>query len=259
MFQVCLSALITKMCWVRVLPMKRFCVPSSRKVSVPKSTHYANWIRLFSLFPQRLHHHPGIKAWCCNLCRSLRRSLAAGWRVSSQGRCTWESLLCVSFQQTTVFAHIFWCCIFAMECIGMHLVCLFFLQFSTYYFCICMCLNASVLVTFSSVVACACVTCVCVCLKAAGAGAQRMTACLWRSETQTLWSRLRVSCLPAVTVPLASRSASHPLPFPLKAATQEIKSCFQTKTREERRAQTLQKWVVWKGCDGEVYGSKSSS
>lgn len=162
MFQVCLSALITKMCWVRVLPMKRFCVPSSRKVSVPKSTHYANWIRLFSLFPQCLHHHLGIKAWCCNLCRSLRRSLAAGWRVSSQGRCSWESLLCVSFQQTTVFAHIFWCWIFAMECIGMHLVCLFFLQFSTYYFCICMCLNASVLVTFSPVVACACVTCVCV-------------------------------------------------------------------------------------------------
>lgn len=137
--------------------------------------------------------------------------------------------------------------------------CLFiFLRFSTYYFCICICLNARVLVTFLPVVACACVTCVCVCLKAAGAGAHRMTACLWRSETQTLWSRLRVSCLPAVTLPLASRSASHPLPFPLKAATQEIESCFQTKTREKRRAQTLQKWVVWKGCDGEVYGSKSS-
>lgn len=118
MFQVCLSALITKMCWVRVLPMKRFCVPSSRKVSVPKSTHYANWIRLFSLFPQRLHHHLGIKAWCCNLCRSLRRSMAAGWRVSSQGRCSWESLLCVSFQQTTVFAHMY---LFQLHiCYGVH-------------------------------------------------------------------------------------------------------------------------------------------
>jgi len=90
MFQVCLSALITKMCWARKLPMRRFCTPSNRMVSLPKSTHYVNWIR-FSLFPQHLHHHLGIKAWCCKPHRSLRRPLAPGWRASSQGRCSWES------------------------------------------------------------------------------------------------------------------------------------------------------------------------
>lgn len=61
MFWVCLNALITKMCGVRELPARRFCGPSSRKVWVPKSTHYINWIRSFSLFPQRLHHQLGIK------------------------------------------------------------------------------------------------------------------------------------------------------------------------------------------------------
>lgn len=91
MFQVGLSALITKMCWARELPMKRSCVPSSWRVSVTKSTHYVNWIRLFSLFPQHLHHHLGIKAGCCNTRCSLTRPLELGWRAPSEGRCFWET------------------------------------------------------------------------------------------------------------------------------------------------------------------------
>lgn len=179
MFQVCLSALITKMCWVRVLPMKRFCVPSSRKVSVPKSTHYANWIRLFSLFPQRLHHHLEIKAWCCNLCRSLRRSLAAGWRVSSQGRCSWESLLCVSFQQTTVFAHMY---LFQLHiCYGVHRYapCLF----------VCFFTILNVLFLHLHVFKCECFgnsfACGCLCMC-------HMRVCVWKQQAQELkeWQRV---------------------------------------------------------------------
>lgn len=243
MFQVCLSALITKMCWVRVLPMKRFCVPSSRKVSVPKSTHYANWIRLFSLFPQRLHHHLGIKAWCCNLCR---RSLAAGWRVSSQGRCSWESLLCVSFQQTTVFAHIFWCCIFAMECIGMHLVCLFFLQFATYYFCICMCLNASVLVTFSPVVACACVTCVCVSESSRGRSSKNDSVSVAVRNSNPLISSqslLPPSCHCASGIPLGLS----PPPVPFEGSYPGNWKLFSNKDKRREKSTDTAKMGSLKG------------
>ena len=39
--------------------MKRSRAPSSRVVSVPKSTHYVNWIRLFFALPSTLTSSPG--------------------------------------------------------------------------------------------------------------------------------------------------------------------------------------------------------
>lgn len=74
MFQVCLSTLITKMCCKRAANEKG-CALSKRMISIPKSTHCVNWIRLFSLFLQHLHHHLGRKSWCCNPiepCMSVR-------------------------------------------------------------------------------------------------------------------------------------------------------------------------------------------
>lgn len=160
MFQVCLSAIISKMCWEPELPKKTFCFSSKQRDSCSKVNTLCKLKRdYFSLFPSHLHHHLEIKAWCRNQRRGLRRPHLPRWRAQSQGRCFWKRLssrlLCGNFR---VFSHI---------CVG-------------------------------------------ACVKAAGAEARRMTVCLWQSETQTLWSLLGDSCLPAVTVPLASYLASCP-------------------------------------------------
>lgn len=80
----------------------------------------------------------------------------------------------------------------------------------------------------------------CVCLKAAGirgSGNDSVSAAVRNSNPSDLGSESPASqlslCLWHPTQPLRP-----PLPpLPLKAATQEIERCFQTKTREERRAQ----------------------
>ena len=173
--------------------MKRSRAPSSRVVSVPKSTHYVNWIRLFFALPSTLTSSPG------NNSAVLQQALQP--HKTSEG----QVLLTTSHKVHSASRE-------ESECFILYIV----------YMC-------------DSV--CVCV-CVCVCA-AAGAGAQRMTACLWRAETRTLWSRspslLPPSCHCASGILLG---LSPPRPLPLKAATQEIESCFQRKTREERRAQT---------------------
>lgn len=186
MFQVCLSAIISKMCWEPELPKKTFCFSSKQRDSCSKVNTLCKLKRdYFSLFPSHLHHHLEIKAWCRNQRRGLRRPHLPRWRAQSQGRCFWKRLssrlLCGNFFLTFVWVHVWkqqgqklgeWQCVCGNQKLKLSDLC-------------------------------------------SETPASQLSLCLWHP-----------------TWPLALLS------LPLKTATQEIESCFQTKMRKKKRTGT---------------------
>lgn len=137
---------------------------------------------IFAL-PSALTSSPGNKSLMLQLVPQPGKTSGCGMKGVESGQvllgkfaiCELSTSNCLCSHVLVSAAYLLWS---AQVCILF--VC--FLQFSTYYFCICMCVNVRVFRLWLLVH----VSHATVCVKAAGAGAQRMTACLRRSETQTL-------------------------------------------------------------------------
>ena len=80
MFQVSLSALITKMCRARALPTKRACVPFSRMVSVPKSTSLCKLNKIIFALPSTLTPSPGNKGLMLQQALQPQKTSTAGMK-----------------------------------------------------------------------------------------------------------------------------------------------------------------------------------
>lgn len=133
-------------------------------------------------------------------------------------------------------------------CYGVHRYapCLFFLQFSTYYFCICMCLNASVLVTFSPVVACACVTCVCVSESSRGRSSKNDSVSVAVRNSNPLISSqslLPPSCHCASGIPLGLS----PPPVPFEGSYPGNWKLFSNKDKRREKSTDTAKMGSLKG------------
>lgn len=124
--------------------------------------------------------------------------------------------------------------------------CLFFLQFSTYYFCICMCLNASVLVTFSPVVACACVTCACVSESSRGRSSKNDSVSVAVRNSNPLISSqslLPPSCHCASGIPLGLS----PPPVPFEGSYPGNWKLFSNKDKRREKSTDTAKMGSLKG------------
>ena len=203
--------------------MKRSRAPSSRVVSVPKSTHYVNWIRLFFALPSTLTSSPG------NNSAVLQQALQPHKTSEGQVLLTTSAEKFIQLHeknQSVLFCTLYICVIL----------------------CVCVCV----------------ILCVCVCVQQQGQELREWQRVCGGQKLEPSDLVLRVSCLPAVTVPLASYSASRPparslwrrLPRKLKAVFKE-----RQERRDERRHRAKKECVKrgwWRGFrlkrvrDGEV-------